>query len=92
MQNAYLKIAGGDNIAKYALSIGYGNNKSPLQNTGLTRYNMRFNADLNLTKRLIASANVSYYRNEQNIRNTGIAPTTNPIFTSLVKAPFLQII
>ncbi|GAB3349140.1 TonB-dependent receptor [Arachidicoccus ginsenosidivorans] len=88
MQNAYLKIAGGDNIAKYALSIGYGNNKSPLQNTGLTRYNMRFNADLNLTKRLIASANVSYYRNEQNIRNTGIAPTTNPIFTSLVKAPF----
>jgi len=88
MQNAYLKIAGGDNIAKYALTIGYGNNKSPLNNTGQTRYNMRFNADLNLTKRLFATANVSYYRNEQDVRNMGIAPSTNPIFTSLVKAPF----
>ena len=88
MQNAYLKIAGGDNIAKYALTMGYGNTNSPLSNTGLTRYNMRFNADLNLTKRLFASANVSYYRNEQNVRNTGIAPTTNPLLTALVKAPF----
>ncbi|WP_018628824.1 SusC/RagA family TonB-linked outer membrane protein [Niabella aurantiaca] len=88
-QNAYLKITGGDNIAKYALSIGYANNKSPLAHTGLLRYNMRFNADFNLSKRLSASANVSYFRNEQKIRNTGIAPTTNPIFAALVKAPFL---
>jgi len=87
-KNAYLKITGGDNIAKYGLSIGYANSPSSLQNTGLTRYNMRFNADLNLSKRLTASANVSYFRNEQNIRNTGIAPTTNPLFVSLVKAPF----
>ncbi|HTG54733.1 MAG TPA: TonB-dependent receptor plug domain-containing protein, partial [Niabella sp.] len=46
-QNAYLKITGGDNIAKYGLSIGYLNSKSPLEETGLNRYNMRFNADLN---------------------------------------------
>lgn len=88
-QNAYLKITGGDNIAKYALSMGYANNKSPLKNTGLLRYNMRFNADFNLSKRLTASANVSYFRNEQKLRNTGIAPSTNPIFTALIKAPFL---
>ncbi|MCH5685411.1 hypothetical protein LWM68_14810 [Niabella sp. W65] len=49
-QNAYLKITGGDNIAKYGLSIGYLNSKSPLEETGLNRYNMRFNADLNLSK------------------------------------------
>jgi len=87
-ENAYLKIAGGDNIAKYALSIGYASNNSPLENTGLTRYNMRFNADLNLSKKLSVSANVSYFRNEQNVRNTGIDPATSPLFTALVKAPF----
>ncbi|MGF7229936.1 SusC/RagA family TonB-linked outer membrane protein [Arachidicoccus sp.] len=87
-QNAYLKISGGDNIAKYALTMGYADNNSPLKNTGLLRYNMRFNADFNLSKRLFASANVSYFRNQQDIRNTGIEPTTNPILTALVKAPF----
>lgn len=87
-QNGYLKITGGDNIAKYALSMGYGSDKSPIKNTGLTRYNMRFNADINLSKRLFATANVSYFKNEQKVRNTGIAPTTNPILTAQVKAPF----
>ncbi|MGN7787220.1 SusC/RagA family TonB-linked outer membrane protein [Niabella sp. 22666] len=90
-QNAYLKITGGDNIAKYGLSIGYLNSKSPLEETGLNRYNMRFNADLNLSKRLTASANIGYFRSSADLKNQGINPTTNPIYTSLVKAPFLPI-
>lgn len=90
-QNAYLKITGGDNIAKYALTIGYLNSQSPLLQTGLSRYNMRFNADLNLTKRLTASTNIGYFRSHNNLRNQGVHPTTNPIFSALVKAPFLPV-
>ncbi|WP_081197959.1 SusC/RagA family TonB-linked outer membrane protein [Niastella yeongjuensis] len=89
MQNGYLKITGGDNIAKYALSMGFLKNAGVVKNTGLTRYNMRFNADLNLSKRLTASANLSFLYYEQKLKDMGLSPTTNPIYTALIKAPFL---
>ncbi|RZK61402.1 MAG: SusC/RagA family TonB-linked outer membrane protein, partial [Pedobacter sp.] len=48
-QNYFLKVSGGDNIAKYALSAGYSKNKSVIDSTNNTNYHMRFNSDLNLT-------------------------------------------
>ncbi len=88
-QNGHLKITGGDNIARYALSIGFLKNGGIIRNTDLTRYNTRFNADFNLSRRLTASANLSFLYNEQKLKNMGINPKTNPLFTALTKAPFL---
>jgi TonB-linked SusC/RagA family outer membrane protein len=88
--NVYLKITGGDNIAKYALSIGYQKNAGITDNTNLSRYNVRFNADLNLSKRLTASANLSYSYYEQLLKDQGLAMKTNPILLSLIKAPFVS--
>ena len=90
-QNFYLKVTGGDNIAKYALSLGYMQNKGVIKATDLTRYNTRFNADLNLSKRLTATTNLSFSFNEQNLKDQGIAPKTNPLFLALVKAPILPV-
>ncbi len=90
-QNVYLKVTGGDNIAKYALSLGYMGNGSITRNTDMTRYNMRFNGDLNLSKRLTATTNLSFTFNEQNLRNQGAAAKTNPIYLALTKSPFLRI-
>ncbi|HUP12994.1 MAG TPA: hypothetical protein VM187_12295, partial [Niastella sp.] len=89
MQNGYLKITGGDNIAKYALSMGFLKNAGVIENTGLTRYNMRFNADLNLSRRLTAAANLSFIYSEQKLKDQGLSFSTNPIYSALVKAPFL---
>ncbi|MCS3796509.1 SusC/RagA family TonB-linked outer membrane protein [Niastella sp. OAS944] len=89
MQNGYLRITGGDNIAKYALTMGFLKNAGVVKNTGLTRYNMRFNADLNLSPRLTAAANLSFIYNEQKLKNMGLSLTTNPLYTALIKAPFL---
>jgi TonB-linked SusC/RagA family outer membrane protein len=89
MQNGYLKIAGGDNIAKYALSMGFLKNAGVVKSTDLTRYNMRFNADLNLSSRLTAAANLSFLYSEQKLKDMGQSLTTNPIYTALIKAPFL---
>jgi TonB-linked SusC/RagA family outer membrane protein len=88
--NLYMKVTGGDNIAKYALSIGYMKNAGVTKGTDLTKYNVRFNGDLNLSKRLTANANLSYTYYEQNLRDQGIAPKTNPIYLALIKAPFLN--
>ena len=90
-KHLYLKVTGGDNIAKYALSLGYLKNEGVIKSTDLSKYNMRFNADLNLSKRLTASANLSYTFNEQNLRDQGIAEKTNPLFLALTKSPFLPV-
>ncbi len=88
-QNFYLKVTGGDNIAKYALSAIYSSDKGTIDSTNNTKYGMRFNSDLNLTKKLQGTTALSFAYAEQRLKAQGIAPTTNPIFLSLVKAPFL---
>ena len=90
-KNIYLKVTGGDNIAKYALSLGYMSNGSVVANTDLKRYNMRFNGDLNLSKRLAATTDLSLTFNEQNLRDQGNVSKTNPIFLALVKSPLLRV-
>jgi len=89
-QNYYLKVSGGDNIATYALSVGYQSNDGLLATTGLDRYHTRFNANLNLTRKLKAQANLSFTRAEQDLRDQGRAYNTNPLYLSQIKAPFLS--
>ena len=90
-KNIYLKVTGGDNIAKYALSLGYMKNGAVVKGTDLTRYNMRFNGDLNLNKRLTATTNLSFTFNDQDLRDQGTASKTNPVFLGLVKSPLLRV-
>ncbi len=90
-QNYFLKITGGDNIAKYALSMGYLTNNGTIDNTNLNRYNTSFNADLNLSSKLTATANLSFTNIEQNLKDQGLSFSTNPILLSLTKSPFLAV-
>jgi TonB-linked SusC/RagA family outer membrane protein len=87
-QNIYLRVTGGDNIARYALSMGYVKNQGVIKNTDLVRYNTRLNADLNLSKRLTANSNLSFAYGEQNAQNLGMNSKLNPIYVALVKSPF----
>lgn len=87
--NYFLKVTGGDNIATYALSLGYMKNEGVIKNTDLKRYNTRFNADFNFSKRFTGAANLSFTYNEQNLKDQGMAYKTAPLFTALIKAPFL---
>jgi TonB-linked SusC/RagA family outer membrane protein len=89
-KNVYLKVTGGDNIARYAISLGFLNNGGLTKNTGLNKYNMRFNGDLNLSQRMTATTNLSFTFSEQNLRDQGYSYKTNPLFLALVKAPFLR--
>lgn len=89
-QNYYLKVTGGDDIATYALSMGFLNNEGLTQNTDLTRYQTRFNANLNLSPKLKAQANLAFTRSEQNLRDQALGSKTSPLYLALVKAPFLS--
>lgn len=88
-QNYFLKIRGGDNIAKYGLSVGYLNNQGIVENTESNRYSTRLNAALRLTEKLYVDANMSFINNIQDQRDQGLAYTTSPIYLALTKSPFL---
>jgi TonB-linked SusC/RagA family outer membrane protein len=88
-QNMYLKVTGGDDIAKYSLSMGYTNNKGITKESDQQRYNTRFNADFNLAKRLVANANLGFTYSEQKMYDQGISPATNPVYIALVKSPLV---
>jgi len=89
-KNYFLKVTGGDNIATYALSIGFTNMEGVLKSNALTRYNTRFNAAFNFSKRLTGQANLAFTYNEQDLRTQGIDRKTAPLLVALMKSPFLQ--
>ena len=89
-QSYFLKVTGGDNIATYGLSMGVTRNSGIIKETDITRYNTRFNADFNFTKRFTGAANLSFTYNEQNLKDQGIADNTAPLYLALIKAPFLH--
>lgn len=89
-QNYHLNVTGGDNIAKYNLSLGYVNNKGVIANSGLTRYFTRFNAAFDFTKKLSATANLSFSSTQHTLFNQGNAYHTSPLYLGLVKAPFMS--
>ncbi|WP_442794898.1 SusC/RagA family TonB-linked outer membrane protein [Pelobium manganitolerans] len=86
----YLRVTGGDNIAKYALSVGFNDDNGVIANTQQNKYTARFNSDLSLTKRLKAQTNISLGYGQQKLKDQGFAPNTNPIFLALTKAPFFN--
>jgi TonB-linked SusC/RagA family outer membrane protein len=86
-ESMYARVTGGDEVAMIGLSVGYLNSDGIIKNTGYERYNMRFNADVNVTNRIkfIANLGVGYLIN--NLLDDGIAPRTGPLYLSLTKAP-----
>lgn len=90
-QSYYLKIRGGDEIAKYGISVGYLNSEGVAGNSDLQRYNTRLNAALRLTERLYVDANLSFIYNNENQNNQGLAYKTSPLHLALTKSPFTAV-
>ena len=88
-QNYYLKVTGGDNIATYALSVGFTRNVGAIQNTDLTRYNTRFNAQFNFSKKFTGLANLAFTYNQTNLKYQGVVEKTGALYTALIKSPFM---
>ncbi|TJZ61800.1 SusC/RagA family TonB-linked outer membrane protein [Sphingobacterium olei] len=89
-QNYFLKVSGGDNIAKYALSAGYVDDNGLILTDKLSKYLMRLNADLNLSPKFTVQSNLSFNLNRHDIRTQGIDSYNSPLYTALVKSPILS--
>lgn len=88
-QNYFLKVRGGDDIAKFGLSVGYLDSKGIVDQTQTKRYSTRLNAALRLTEKLSVDANLSFINNVDSQWDQGYAYKTSPLYLALTKAPFL---
>lgn len=87
-QNYFLKVRGGDDIAKFGLSVGYLDSKGIIDKTDSKRYSVRLNAALRLTEKLSVDANLSFINNQQNQWNQAFS-NTSPLYLALIKSPLL---
>lgn len=90
-KNANLRVSGGDDIATYVLALDYGSNKGISTMTDLTKYSTRFNGNLKISRKFTINTALSFAYNEQNLKDQGLSPKTNPIYLGLIKSPLLRV-
>jgi TonB-linked SusC/RagA family outer membrane protein len=89
-----VNVSGGDDVALYYLSMGYANSQSTIQANDFTRFNARFNADIDLTTAMKILFDISYTQTDRNLRDDGFnenpaALVSSPSALALIKSPLL---
>ena len=69
MQNYGVSVSGGDDIALYRFSLGFGQNNGNIDGTSFNRLNIRFNSDIKFTEQFKILMDIAY---AQIMRNVGI--------------------
>lgn len=95
-QNYKVNVEGGDDVAKYKLSLGYAKSDATAKQNDFNRLNIRFNTDVVLFKNFTTGLDMSYVRNSYNLRDNGWAQDYNnrnissPNVLGEIQTPFLD--
>lgn len=95
-QNYSINVQGGDDIANYNLSVGYAGSDATQKDFSFSRFNLRLNSDIVLTRGLNVRFDAAYSDVTRNMRDDGVKANVTdgiisaPGFLSLIKAPFLS--
>ncbi len=96
VQNYSVNVDGGDEIAKYTLSVGYAKGDAILKESDYSRFNLRLNSDIILSDKLTLRFDASYSDITRDMRDDGAIDNiddnmiTAPTFLALAKSPFLS--
>lgn len=90
MYNFNVKVKGGDQIARYGLSIGYIQADGIVKSTSYDAFNLRFISFLNIFTWLKMNAGVSLTFNSSTLKEAAKVKETSPILASLGKSPMLN--
>ena len=88
-QNYSINVTGGDEVAVYALTLGFKHHEGVVEGTDYSRFNARINTDIQLSPRADVRTSMSFVYGKRNLRDEGSALSSNPIYASLVKTPFM---
>jgi TonB-linked SusC/RagA family outer membrane protein len=87
----HASMKGGDEIAKYYFSGGFKRNEGNVSNVVTNRFNLRLNAEVNISPKMTADVNMGFSYSDGNYLEQGDVINTNPLHASRVKAPFMGI-
>lgn len=88
-QHYGINVQGGDDIAKYSISLSYDSQKGVVEATDFSRLNARINSDVSLLKNLTLATDVYFTNLNYTLQDDGVNETTSPRYLALIKAPFL---
>jgi TonB-linked SusC/RagA family outer membrane protein len=89
-RNLNVNVKGGDEIARYGLSLGYFSGDGIIKTTGYDGYNLRFVSLLNIFTWLKMNAGVSLNYSTAELKESARISETSPILSSLGKSPMLN--
>lgn len=89
LQHYGINVQGGDDVAKYSISLSYDRQKGVVEETDFSRLNTRINSDVFLTKTLTLSSDVYFSNLNYTLQDDGVNEATSPRYLALIKAPFL---
>ena len=84
------RVEGGDNIAKYNISLGYMGDQGTIRNTNSDRYNAQINASVLVSKKFEIRANINTAYLKGQYQEQGMSLETNPMLAAYRKAPLLS--
>jgi TonB-linked SusC/RagA family outer membrane protein len=90
LQKYYIFLKGGDNIANYNISTGYLINSGIINNTKLSRFNLRINGKINITNKFSFSPNFKLSLADSYLQEQGYNQVTNPIIAACLKSPLMK--
>ena len=85
-----LKIKGGDEIAKYDISVGYKNKEGQMIGTNYSKYYVRANADVNLSRKISFNSSIMMSYMDYSLQEQGILENTNPVLAAMKKGPIFS--
>ncbi|MBN1187216.1 MAG: SusC/RagA family TonB-linked outer membrane protein [Bacteroidales bacterium] len=89
MQKYHIFLKGGDDIATYNISTGYVRQGAVYDQWSYSRYNLRLNGKINITKRLTILPNTKLALADVNLSNMGPTTVLNPVASSVLKSPLM---
>jgi TonB-linked SusC/RagA family outer membrane protein len=90
LQKYYIFLKGGDNIANYNISTGYLIHSGIINNTKLSRFNLRINGKINITNKFSFSPNFKLSLADSYLQEQGYNQVTNPIIAACLKSPLMK--
>lgn len=87
VQNYGINVAGGDERALYRFSLGYAQNDCNIKGASFNRLNVRFNSDINLSKRFTTASDIYYAQSNNHTPVSGIDANYSPYYLALAKSP-----
>lgn len=84
------RVEGGDNIAKYNISLGYMSDKGTLKSTYSDRYQAQINASVLVSKKFEIRANINTAYLKGQYQEQGINLSTNPLLAAYRHSPLLS--